>query len=531
MQMRCARVLVLCAVLAGLSSCGGQSSPPPAPAATPPAPQVVPDEVDPADEALPAPNVRNAEVLAKLMPSNATGCAPGTRCIRVQTSGRPQAAGTYIAQCRGEFPDFMVPKDTIPANYNGPWFQPNLIEQAHTGVPSGTRPWRNFDPRVESQRLAYLLTLRNYAFASAPVRSLTPQLTADSDYFDSTGGTVPAAQRSQKWYPAPRMTYGNPSSPGAREASNGLTFERTVLKDELAGNTVAFRNYAVAYYDARGARTYARVWSTATPGVDTPDRSKMKVAAGGLVYKLLYSAAKPTDFPQDLLAGSLAAQIVPNSTGGPIAVRLLQIDIAVKDDRAGPTGWYFATYAYDRTIAGNSPWLKMVPVGLMWGNDPAGPPLTQSWINPSAPAYAKAHLGVDGRLNGPVDNKLSACMSCHSTAQTPSLAAIVAPGSGACASQRAAWFRNLPGTEAFGRFDPEGSTCETSLSGITLTAADYSLQLGSTVTRAVSGSATFNPCTWDDAVPPTAAPPTAAAPTGRGQKPPKVFGVARDAEK
>src|SRR4029453_2763122 len=155
----------------------------------------------------------------------------------------PQASGVYIAQCRGEFPDFMVPRDTIPANYNGPWFQPNLIEQAHTGVPSGTRPWRSFDPRVESHRLPYLLTLRNYAFASAPVRSLTPQLTADSDYFDTTGGTVPTAQRSQKWYPAPRMTYGNPSSPGAREASNGLTFERTVPTGELAGNTAPFRNY------------------------------------------------------------------------------------------------------------------------------------------------------------------------------------------------------------------------------------------------------------------------------------------------
>jgi hypothetical protein len=42
----------------------------------------------------------------------------------------------------------------------------------------------------------------------------------------------------------------------------------------------------------------------------------------------------------------------------------------------------------------------MVPVGLMWGNDPSGPPIKESWINPGAPAYAKAHLGVDDRLNG-----------------------------------------------------------------------------------------------------------------------------------
>ena len=69
-------------------------SPPPAPATPPPAPQAVPDEVDPADDAIPAPKARSAEVLAKLMPSNATGCAPGARCIRVTGStGRPQAAG------------------------------------------------------------------------------------------------------------------------------------------------------------------------------------------------------------------------------------------------------------------------------------------------------------------------------------------------------------------------------------------------------------------------------------------------------
>jgi len=249
----------------------------------------------------------------------------------------------------------------------------------------------------------------------------------------------------------------------------------------------------------------------------------MKFSNGGFVYKLLFSAARPSDFPQDLLAGSLAVDILPNTGGAPVNVRLLQIDIAVKDERAGPTGWYFATYAYDRNAPGTSPWRKMVPVGLMWGNDPAGPPLVDTWINPGAPAYAKAHLGVDGRLNGPVDNRLSACMSCHSTAQAPAVANILPPSGGACGQQRAAWFRNLPGTQAFGRFDPEGSTCETSLNGITLTAADYSLQLGATVSRAFDpGQTTFNPCTWDDAQVPT------SGPTAKTGSPARVFPVTRD---
>jgi hypothetical protein len=524
---RCA----VCAILASLWSCSEQPAPPPAPATTPTPSPPTADDADPADDAIPAPNVRKAPMLAALMPSNGRGCATGARCIRVSANGRPQAGGTSIAQCRGEFADFIVPSSTIPASYNGPWFQPNLIEQAHTGVPHGTRPWRSFDPRQESQRLAYLLTLRNYAFASAPVRSLTPELTADSDYFDSTGGSLPNNHRTQKWYPAPRMMYGDPGTPGsgAREAAYGMTAERTVASGELGGNTSSFRNYAHAYYDARGARTYARVWNTSTPGLDSVNRQHMKITAGGFVFKLLYSAATTGQFPagQDILDGSLKLTILPNRNAPAVDVRLLQIDIAVKDDRAGPTGWYFATYAYDRSVGGNSVWRKMVPVGLMWGNDPNAPPIAESWINPAAPAYAAAHLGVGGRLNGPVDNPVSACMSCHSTAQAPSLADMRPPATGnACFGQRANWFRNLPGSQPFGRIDPNG-TCETALNGVTLTAADYSLQLSDTVTRAVAGAASFNPCTWDDTAQPSPdLPPPPPGPAAKG-KPPRVFPVTR----
>ena len=85
---------------------------------------------------------------------------------------------------------------------------------------------------------------------------------------------------------------------------------------------------------------------------------------------------------------------------------------------------------------------------------------------------------------------------------------------------RPQWFRNIPGTQAFGRFDPEGSACLTAFNG-TLTAADYSLQLASTVTRAENGAASFNPCTWDDANPPSPAPPPppVAGPEGAAKPP------------
>jgi hypothetical protein len=48
-----------------------------------------------------------------------------------------------------------------------------------------------------------------------------------------------------------------------------------------------------------------------------------------------------------------------------------------------------------------------------------------------------------------------------------------------------------PGTQAFGRFDPEDVVCETAVNAVTLSAADYSLQLSDPVSRAVAGPASF----------------------------------------
>jgi hypothetical protein len=439
---------------------------------------------------------------AALLPSDTSGCAPGSRCIRVTSSGRPSAAGNFVAQCRGRYPDFIASRNAVPAGSSGKRFTPNQIEGATTNGPTSTRPWRNFDPRIPAERLAYTLALRNYAFASHEVKALTPNLTA-SAYRDPLGGTVPQGQKDQKWYPAPRMIFGSPGSFGVREPAYGMTLERTVGSNELGGNTTAFRNYAVAYYDRRGARTYRNTWATGVPGRDIADLTKMAMAKDSFVFKLLYSAAKPGDFPDDILAGSLGVDILPNNNTEKLRVRLLQVDIAVRDERAGTTGWYFATYAYDKSVSSTSPWRRMVPVGLMWGNDPAGPPLTQTFINSAAPAYALAHLGVDGRLNGPVDNKASACMACHNTAQSPSLARIIPQGTCAASPFKEAWFRNLAGTTAFGRFSNTSSACVTTPVTPAPVAADYSLQLAATVSRTLAGeSATFNPCTWDGAAPP-----------------------------
>src|SRR5690606_20251409 len=76
-------------------------------------------------------------------------------------------------------------------------------------------------------------------------------------------------------------------------------------------------------------------------------------------------------------------------------------------------------------------------VGIMWGNDPEisdsaytnpqptvtriNPNLKETIINPDTNELPPTHLGWNGRLTGPVDNPRSSCMSCHMTAEVPTL--------------------------------------------------------------------------------------------------------------
>jgi hypothetical protein len=126
-------------------------------------------------------------------------------------------------------------------------------------------------------------------------------------------------------------------------------------------------------------------------------------------------------------------------------VRLLQFDVAIKDRRAPGTQWVFGTFVADgqRKAGEANPWLRIAPLGLMWGNDPPpdgglaatspADPRTNGFksevifwdtvdmLNASGgvPAQSPGHLGCNGRLNGPADNANSSCMSCHMTASVP----------------------------------------------------------------------------------------------------------------
>jgi hypothetical protein len=155
-------------------------------------------------------------------------------------------------------------------------------------------------------------------------------------------------------------------------------------------------------------------------------------------------------------------------------VRLIQMDIMVRDPRADATGgWVFLTYVYNGAVANPNPWRNLVPLGVMWGEDPrvrthekgnptpvklmVNPDLKHTIINVGDSNLPPPHLGFGLRLAGPADNTLSSCKSCHSTAEYPQASPIL----GFLAKDKAGknltpaspewwrWFRDLGPTTPF----------------------------------------------------------------------------------
>jgi hypothetical protein len=271
-----------------------------------------------------------------------------------------------------------------------------------------------------------------------------------------------------EWDPAANGWYGMLWQGAGSNGPNGKTdpdsgqeailgaFSGQIIKQATfadSGLRVDMQNHTVIYYDALSATMLNRLW--ADPFF--PNRRVVSFPEGAMVVKAAAVTPTPEEWPvlEDSGLWYVYRPPVPTpggsaSDGKPavLPLRVLQFDIIVKDSVASPqTGWVFVTYVYDKDAVGETTWDKLVPLGAMWGNDPAfasqpsgtdptGGPLQETWINPAAPAYAKSSLGWGGRLSGPIDvaerhNVLltdgtlvpvmatSSCLSCHGTAQFP----------------------------------------------------------------------------------------------------------------
>ncbi len=341
-----------------------------------------------------------------------------------------------LAMIAGTFPDA---RDLPPKDWTGPVFRLSQSYPDHPLEP-GDPPWRTLDFRKDPA--AYARTILAYAYEG----------NVDVDWVVQNNSV-------RRWYHSPWLHWGD----NGREFIHGLTRERGSRPLELAPTQESrFHTWAMSVYNQPGGYTLGRVWADPT----APDPAAARFPLGTVAVKLLFTTATLDEVPFLRGAPEWQAHITvgPGAMRGVRTVRLVQIDFAVRDARANrTTGWIFGTFQYDADAPGTSAWERVVPVALMWGNDPGVTPakaakgkrLKQSWINPRAPlvqyrASRKMPFGWAGRANGPIDDRRSSCLSCHSTAQYPNLS-LFRPSQHLSDKEKLRWFRNLRPGKPFDR--------------------------------------------------------------------------------
>ena len=245
----------------------------------------------------------------------------------------------------------------------------------------------------------------------------------------------------RQWYCTPWMD-NDGNQPGVaqntgRECLHGLTREITIPIGELHPDQVKnYQTYAIAFYNEPGGYAIGQVWADPL----NPKPALGDFPEGTVSFKLLFTEADPNHVPFIANSKKWTANIFhpydENKVRTNHDVRLVQLDVSVKDSRA-QTGWVYGTFVHDGAGSGAT-WLdRMVPVGVSFGhdsdnssmlntNDKINSTLKQSIINaellvpdgkvtPANRAFVR-HLGQGGRMNGPVDNPISSCMSCHAFA-------------------------------------------------------------------------------------------------------------------
>jgi len=383
------------------------------------------------------------------------------------------------------FPDFKLNSKPPDDQYSGKLFR---LSQDFPLEPLGVAD----DPAVaailkipydqnddEKNWLKYLTAVRDYCFeGNIDLRDAPPETAyADDWQREST---------FKNWFHVPWQHSGDKG----REGIHGLTREASTRAGQLGPEQVHVHDtHAVAVYNRIGGYTIGQVWKDQFD----PNPHAAVFKAGTVVVKVLFTQAGEDEVPylHDGLVWKAYVRDPQDSTKKKVQnLRLLQMDVMVRDPRADKTGgWVFGTYCYNGSVKAENKWRRLVPVGIQWGNDPqfddwqanqdrtspfptkrgAQKHLTQSIINDSEDLPPQ-HLGWGGRLNGPADYYRSSCMSCHATAQYPGHSPqhpdFKSLGHEPGDKNWMLWFRNLKCGESFNSTDPKRALT-----------TDFSLQL------------------------------------------------------
>jgi hypothetical protein len=356
----------------------------------------------------------------------ADACSDGTTSSTgsAQPAAATAAPAAQVAPAaapgpRTPFPDFgFLPP---PSQYKGAVFKLSQDYPAAQPPASAMPPFMNVDFQKDWRN--YMMQVRSYCFEG----------NVENDWRVENN-------RVRKWYHVPWQHYG----PTGREGIHGLTKEAPVQVKQLAPTqtTTGHQTYAVGIFNEFGGYTLGRVWANhddPDPGVTTAPGG---FPEGTVICKALFVDVPVAEVP--FLANPMQwdgyiTDVYQSLNRSIRKVSLIQMDISIKDRRA-PMGWIFGTFQYNGKLNKPNKWENLIPVGLMWGNDPTitdnaytnptptvtriNPNLKETVINPDTNELPPTHLGWNGRLNGPVDNPMSSCMSCHMTAEVPALSAL-----------------------------------------------------------------------------------------------------------
>jgi hypothetical protein len=388
---------------------------------------------------------------------------PSWSRFRMRMRALVAASAAALAACGGEaranaaspgadsiaFRDALTPPDP---GWTGPVFQ---LSHAYPDSPPAactTCPWLDMEVDFGSTDWnvwqPYLDSVLAYA-----VQGQTPELGHRTGWRTQVNG-------STRWFHVPWMAH---DAKNGREFVHGTTNERTAtlgdfVRLDAAGRVVGrekrllvgvnslpgtvgrdtfFETWAVGMYNEHGG--YAIGQAIPASGVPVAARNEgglampVRFPVGTVVAKLLFTTATVRQVPY--LLGSpewtVDRHVQDPRTGEfllerqPQTVRLVQMDLAVRDDRS-PIGWVYGTYAYNAERVGLRWWQRLSPVGVQWGNDPntfpavdsaSSRPIAQTALNRAI--SIPQHNGCEGRLAGPVDNRKSACTACHGAAYAP----------------------------------------------------------------------------------------------------------------
>lgn len=353
---------------------------------------------------------------------NITLCSCFVAILMLQFCTQPTTptsmADTTAIGPQKPFPDFGFMLDT---QYHGPVFK--LSQDFPSVLPTPPLP-PFFEIDFKKNWKEYLLAVRQYCFEG----------NTEVDFRVENN-------KVRNWYHVPWQHFG----PNGREGYHGLTKEAPVQPKQLAMTQLSDSSgaWAVGFFNDVAGYTIGRVWEDH----DHPDVKKMEggFKNGAVLFKILFLSMRQAEAESTIPFlkngqwwDAYATYTFNNTNREPIRMALIQMDIMIRDDRA-PSGWIFGNFQYNGAMNQASKWDNLVPLGIMWGQDPTdntntsnpqpvstiiNPALKETIINPDTKELPPTHLGWNGRLNGPVDDPVSSCYSCHSTAEYPAASPI-----------------------------------------------------------------------------------------------------------